>query len=822
MFDKKYDHLLCEKQAQELWAEKKLFLTPPSPTYRVDTPPPTVSGSLHIGHIFSYTQTDIIVRYKRLMGESVFYPMGFDDNGLPTERFVEKKNDIQAHTLSRTDFINLCLKETASVEEKFKLLWQKIGLSIDWDKTYSTISDSSRAVSQASFLQLYRDGFVYRKEDPALYCTACRTTVAQAELDDASKQTLFYDVAFTGPDNKKLIISTTRPELLYSCGALLYHPSDKRYQYLAGVQVQVPVYGHMVPVYADDMVDQEKGTGLVMCCTFGDKTDILWFKKHKLPLKLSLGHDGKWLPETGVLAGLRCVQAREKIVQLLTEQGVLLKQIPLTHSVNVHERCKREIEYLILPQWFLKIIDYKQDFLDLADQINWYPSFMKARYKNWVENISWDWCLSRQRFYGIPFPVWHCNECKELLLATNAQLPVDPRETSYQGTCTRCGSSDIRPDTDVMDTWNTSSLSPFICFDQVKKEEEISVFDAPDLKEFIPMSIRPQAHDIIRTWAFYTIVKSWFHTKTVPWRDIVISGHVLSGEKEKISKSRGNTPQDPDVLLQRYPADAIRYWTASGTLGHDMAFSETQLAIGQKLLIKLWNAFRFAEPYCEQFDGTKPEKLGSLNEWLLDKSSRCFDRYTTYFAQHEFSLALDSVEKFFWHDYCDTYIELVKDQLMNPDLYKPEEVQATRWTLYHVGLRLLQLYSPFVPHITETLFGLMYQKREGKDSLYCTRYNEYQQKYEYGESVAIIEDIIRLVGCVRKLKTEQQLSLKTELAELEIVCADKVREQKIREHEQLLKGATAAQKIMCVMSSEGEQKLVLEKIQDSYWRGRIS
>lgn len=661
--EKKYDHLQAEQQIQQWWEQKQVYVMWPNnkpvyPVYSVDTPPPTVSGSLHIGHIFSYTQTDIIARYNRLCGYSVYYPFGFDDNGLPTERFVEKKRNISAHHMSRSEFIEVCLEETHAIEQQFKELWQRIGLSVDWSKCYSTIDMQSRHISQLSFIRLYEKGFVYRKDEPALYCTSCQTSVAQAELDDSEEQSTFYDIQFAAQDRTPLVIATTRPELLSSCVALFYNPQDSRYQHLAGKHATVPLFGNQVPILADEQVVMEKGTGLVMCCTFGDKTDIAWYKKFQLPYRPSIGRDGRWLPSTGILAGLKARVARETVITALKEAGYVMGQKAIMHAVGVHERCKQPIEFLILKQWFLKLLPYKRELLDCADQINWYPAYMKTRYTNWVENINWDWCLSRQRFYGIPFPAWHCVDCNYVICAREDQLPLDPQEVTYQGACPGCGSSNIIADMDVMDTWNTSSLTPYICSALLKGDVK-AVFD----REYEVMNMRPQAHDIIRTWAFYTIVKTWMHHGTIPWQNIVISGHVLSTEKEKISKSRENSPLRPENLLKQYPADVIRYWTASGTLGQDVAFSENQLKVGNRLLVKLWNAFLFIAEHASplQYTVTAQSNRGAINEWILSNISACFVRYKVHFEDYEFGLALDVVEKFFWHDFCDNYLELIKD-----------------------------------------------------------------------------------------------------------------------------------------------------------------
>lgn len=774
--DKKYDNKHFEEKLKNYWQENKTYALDKEAIgkgnfFSVDTPPPTVSGSLHIGHIFSYTQTDIITRYQRMLGKSTFYPMGFDDNGLPTERFVEKKKKVSSFKLGRSEFIKLCLEVTHEVEEEFKQLWQKLGLSIDWNYTYSTISSDVRKLSQESFIRLLEKGFVYRKEEPALYCTACRTSVAQAELDDIEVDATFNDIQFKSQDGKPLTISTTRPELLSSCVALFYNPEDSRYKELKGQKAIVPIFNYEVPILEDESVEIEKGTGLVMCCTFGDKNDIEWYKKYKLPYKQSIDKAGRWVESTGPLAGLKFKEARAKILELAKEQGVLVNQKPIKHAVNVHERCKKEIEYSVLSQWFINILDHKQKFIELADKINWYPQHMKSRYINWVENLSWDWCISRQRFYGIPFPVWHCQDCNEVIVPEVKDLPIDPQEVQLQ-VCTKCSGTNIVPDTDVMDTWNTSSISPEICYSLIYGPDK--AFDKEATKNFLPMSMRPQAHDIIRTWAFDTIVKSWMHFEDIPWNNIVISGHVLSTEKEKISKSKGNNPTDPTRLLETYPSDVIRFWTASASLGTDVAFSETQLKIGQKLVIKLWNAFRFASMNLENKSITRPKELGPINEWLFANAKETFDNYKKSLDKFEFGFALESTDKLFWHDFCDNYLEVIKHQLFNPDQYSAEEVNATLWTLQNVGLIILQLYAPFIPYVTEAIYKELFEKDFGVDSIHKTNFKLLEDKTTYSqESKELTNELIKIIGNVRKLKTEHQLALNAELDKLTVGTEEK-------------------------------------------------
>jgi len=789
--DKRYDHLKFEKEARELWEKNKIYNFNPSSkqeTFSIDTPPPTISGTLHAGHIFSYTHTDIIARYKRMQGFNVFYPMGFDDNGLPTERFVEKTHKTKAHLLKRSDFIKLCLQETTNIEKEFEALWKSMGLSIDWTKTYSTISDKVRKISQLSFIELYKKDLMYRKSEPSLYCTTCRTSVAQADLDDTQVSTNFNDIEFETEDGQKLVIATTRPELLPACVAVFYNPKDTRYQNLENKFAITPIFNKKVKILPDEKVSIEKGSGLVMCCTFGDQTDIYWHKTHNLPFVQVVGQDGKWTEAAGILEGLKFHEARKKIIELLKEANKLISQKKITHNVNVHERCKQEIEYLILPQWFVKILKHKQKFLDLADKIDWKPEFMKSRYKDWVSNLGWDWCISRQRFYGIPFPLWHCNDCNEIILAEEKDLPIDPQETEYPGkVCPKCSSSNLKPETDIMDTWNTSSLTPQINVNWPEDNAGISM----------PMSMRPQAHDIIRTWAFYTIVKAYYHNNTIPWNEIVISGHVLSG-KEKISKSKGksNVP-GPQDLLKEFPADVIRYWTANGKLGTDTAFSPNQLKIGQKLTTKLWNAFRFCKEHIENYTPTDIDQnnLDNLNKWLLDKFSNTVKVYLSYFEKYDYTLALETAERFFWNNFCDNYLELIKDQIFNPEQYSKEVIENTRFTLYNIGFGILQLFAPILPHITESLYQAFYKDKKDILSIHVTKLDAKNYDFNFASSASLIDQIIQIISSCRKIKTENQLSLKVELESLNIYSEDKDVLEKIKEEQQLMAGITKAKEI---------------------------
>lgn len=810
--ENRYLHFEYDQQMRQLWQMQQTYrqTNPNFKTFTIDTPPPTVSGSLHIGHIFSYTQTDIIARYKRMTGHNVFYPFGFDCNGLATERFVEKKHNTNVSKLGREKFIELCLATTEEMKIKFVNLWRMIGLSAELEKTYSTISPAVQKISQESFIDLVKKNYAYIKNEPALYCTQCRTTVAQAELDDLDQATIFNDIKFTTADGQDFVIATTRPELLPSCVAVIFNPTDVRYQHLLGKKAIVPIFGQQVSIIADEKVLTDKGTGIVMTCSFGDKTDIEWYKKYNLEYKPSIGFDGKFVSHAGALAGLNVADARKKVIDLLNDQKLILQQKQIQNSVNVHERCKHPIEYVILPQWFIKVVENADKFLKISEQIHWHPAHMKHRFDDWVKNLSWDWCISRQRVYGIPFPVWYCNDCSATLLAEIDQLPIDPQQVAYNKPCSQCKGTNIRPEKDVMDTWNTSSLTPYICKSLYNESEESPFTDS----SFVPMSMRPQAHDIIRTWAFYTIVKSWMHGQQIPWHEIVVSGYVLSENKEKISKSKDNAPIDPEKLLTQFAPDAIRFWTASGTLGQDIAFSSEQIGVGQKLLTKLWNAFKFVHinTQAHLVPASKPEKLGLVNDWMLDSLQICLKEYRASFEKNEFSLALQSVEKVFWHNFCDNYLEIIKDQFFNPGNYQAQDIEATMWTLHEVSFQILQLYASYLPHITEYLYQHIFVKQKKIESIHLT------QLAIPVESKAIIvaqmHVLLEVIGQVRKLKTGAALSLRTEIAKLIIGGLSSDQIQLIQTNQAIVQGVCKAVEIVLQSEQIDDSKIVL--IDDVY------
>ena len=499
--------------------------------YSVDTPPPTVSGEMHLGHAFSYSQQDFIARFRRMFDGNVFYPFGTDDNGLPTERLVERLKKVRSKEMSRAEFIDLCLKTLKEITPGFIQDWKNLGMSCDFDVRYSTIDNRTRKISQKFFIELFKKKEIYKKEFPTIWCPECQTSIAQAELEDKEESSLFSTLKFKC-GGKDLLIATTRPEMLNACVAIFIHPDDKRYKKLVGKKAKVPLFDYEVPVIEDKSADPEKGTGVLMICSYGDRFDVDAINRYKLEPKLILDKQGKIIE--GKYKNLKVRDARKEILKDLKNKNLIKEQKEIQHVVNVHDKCGTTIEFVTTEQWFIKILDKKKKLIEQGNKINWYPEFMKKRYNNWVNGLEWDWSISRERHFGIPIPVWECKDCGEVILADEKELPIDPLQTNKK--CPKC-KKDAIPEEKVLDTWATSSLTPQIAASLINSSHD--PFDkskAP--KIHLPFSLRPNAHDIIRTWAFYTIVRALLHEKKIPWRDIVISGVVSLGG-EKMSNSIG-------------------------------------------------------------------------------------------------------------------------------------------------------------------------------------------------------------------------------------------------------------------------------------------
>ncbi len=826
--DYKYDAKTREKFWQNHWKEQGVFDfkndKTKSETFVIDTPPPTVSGLLHMGHVFSYTQADFVARFQRMSGKDVFYPMGFDDNGLPTERLVEKiigkKAGVYEAENGHGSFVKKCREEVAAAETEFEALFNSIALSVDWNEKYQTISPESQKISQASFVDLYRKGLVEKKFEPVFWDISDRTALAQADLIDKEVEgTMNYILFGIEGSSEQIEIMTTRPELIPACVAVMVHPDDERYKHLHGQNAITPLFGVKVKIIPDDLVQLDKGTGAVMCCTFGDETDIRWWKKHNLELKVIIGKDGKINFNHELVADKTIKQAKEAITEALKNtrsnhsplegetanvsesvrgqnpsprsqatstlpQGegntpsLLLKQEKITRAVKCAERSGVPIEILVVPQWFIKILDKKELLKSKANECNWYPDYMKVRIDQWIDGLAWDWCISRQRFFGVKFPVWYSKRAGEegkILVADADQLPCDPEIDLPRG----YSRDEVTPETDIMDTWATSSISPQLSSKGISAE--IS-FDKDRHEKLFPADLRPQAHEIIRTWAFYTIVKAALHQNSIPWKNLMISGWCLAADKTKMSKSKGNVVT-PTALIEEKGSDIVRYWASTSHLGADTAYSEEVFKIGQKLVTKLFNAAKFASMNFDLLQ--KDAKITESSDlWILSRLQQTVSKATQEFNQFEYARAREAIEQFFWHDFCDNYLEICKvrsyglaaEKLAGLDLSDNQkaEIQAKQQsailTLKTCFNTLLKVFAPFIPHICDEIYSMIFAEEFALNKSINARGNWpksseilFSQKHlEIGEAA------LAVIFEVRKFKSEKNISMKTTVKKLVI------------------------------------------------------
>ncbi len=712
--------------------------------FSIDTPPPTVSGSLHVGHVFSYTHTDTVARYQRMRGKEVFYPMGWDDNGLPTERRVQNHYGVRCDpsvaydpdfkapaeasekepvSISRPNFVELCLALTESDEQAFEALWRTLGLSVDWSMTYTTIGQPAQRISQRSFLGLLARDAAYQLEAPTLWDVDFQTAVAQAELEDRERPGAMHRVRFAAAGGADALIETTRPELIPACVALLAHPDDERHRALVGTEALTPLFGTRVPVLSHPLVERDKGTGLVMVCTFGDLTDVTWWRELSLPVRSVLGPDGRltevpwgtpgWESQDleraradyDELQGRTVNQARKRIVELLEQSGDLIGEPqPVTRAVKFFEKGERPVEIVTSRQWFIRTIEHRHELIARGRQLKWHPPYMRARFEDWVNGLTGDWCVSRQRFFGVPFPLWYPLDDQGNVLydqpiaALEEQLPIDPSTDVPDGyeAAQRGQPGGFVGDPDVMDTWATSSLTPQIAGRNTAGTAG-SGEDQELFAKVFPMDVRPQAHDIIRTWLFSTILRSHLDQDALPWANAAISGWVLDPDRKKMSKSKGNVVT-PMHLLEEYGADAARYWAASGRPGTDTAFDAQQMKVGRRLAVKLLNASKFAlAELPEQGDSlTHP-----LDRALIVRLAAVVADATGCFEGYDYARALERAESFFWW-YCDFYLELVKGRRYDAD----PDVSASVSLALRVSLSVFQrLFAPFLPFVCEEVWS---------------------------------------------------------------------------------------------------------------------
>ena len=811
-----YDHLESERRWQQRWDDWQLHRWDPTQprerTFVVDTPPPTVSGSLHVGHVFSYTHQDLLVRYQRMRGRNIAYPMGWDDNGLPTERRVQNLLGIRCNPhlpyepdwqprmvaesgskdireVSRRNFIEACATVTAEDEKAFEQLWRRLGLSLDWSEQYATIDEHCRRISQLSFLDLVAKNLVYNVESPTMWDVDFKTAVAQAEVEDRSQKGLFFDIRFAVEGGGELQIATTRPELLAACIAVVAHPDDERYRPLFGRFAITPLYGVQVPILAAEHADPDKGTGILMVCTFGDAMDVEWWKRSGLPVRQVIGRDGRMIPVEfdrapfasvdpesaqrawDEIVGLGARQAKKRVVEQLATAGafpgggaaLVGEPRPTDQMVKFYEKGERPLEFVPTRQWFVRILEHRDELLAQGDKIQWHPSHMKTRYVHWVEGLNQDWCISRQRYFGVPFPVWYPvlasgePDFERPIFGSAEMLPVDPLTDAAPGhdESRRDQPGGFTGDPDVMDTWATSSLTP-----QIQSHWGV---DHERHRRLFPMDVRPQSHEIIRTWAFYTIVKAWMHEREVPWRHVVISGWILDPDRKKMSKSKGNVVT-PESLLDEWSSDAVRYWAARARLGTDTAFDPGVFKVGKRLTTKVFNASRFVLMQLERgaAGGAAPgveQIVDPLDIALVERLREVVEQATRAFDAFDYAAALQTAEEAFW-GFCDSYLELVKLRAYGDEdtLARRSAVATLQWALR----TFLRLLAPFLPYVTEEVWSWRFAGDVGQKSVHTA-------PWPSSDEVAVVprpthhitfDTAVEVLSAIRGTKTKAQKSLR--------------------------------------------------------------
>jgi len=826
-----FDTADAQRRWHERWQAAGLHAWDPSrpreETFVIDTPPPTASGSLHVGHVFSYTQTDVVARHQRMRGKNVFYPMGWDDNGLPTERRVQnyfhircdphvpyepglrleppasKQRKKPPRLVSRQNFIEICQELTRLDEQVFKDLWQQLGLSIDWSQEYATIDDHCRSVAQRSFRDLFDKGHLYMSDAPTMWDVDFQTAVAQAEVVDREEPGAYHKVEFavegaTG-DDASFVIATTRPELLAACVGVCAHPDDERYESLFGRNAITPLFFAPVPIFASELADPEKGTGILMVCTFGDATDVLWWREQGLALRQIIGRNGR-LAQVGFgsesfpsrrpeiaqrfyaeIEGKNVKQARKRTVELLrdaegsaTGHGPPLREEPepIVHAVRYYENGERPLEFVPTRQWFCRLLDKKEALLRKGDEVQWHPEHMRNRYRDWTEGLSMDWCLSRQRYFGVAIPVWYplgddgVPDFDAVICADVDDMPVDPMVQAPKGydESQRDQPGGFTGEADIFDTWFTSSMTP-----QISSHWGI---DPDRHAKLFPADVRPQAHEIIRTWAFYTIAKAMLHEDSIPWYHVLVSGWILDPDRKKMSKSKGNvvTPTEP---IERFGADSVRYWAASARLGVDTAVDEQVYKIGKRLSTKLYNAGKFVlsqsgepAPVRDELDRAFVAKLRELCE----RATRSFDAFN--YAQ-----ALQDTESFFWTHFTDTYLELVKSRARWFADGDVEGERAARSGSAVAALRLglnvmLRLFAPVMPYISEEVWSWVFARESGVPSIHRAPWPGEDDFAGIAppDGVRSFDVAVGALAAINKAKADAEVSMGREVAHLVLVA----------------------------------------------------
>ncbi|WP_214044845.1 valine--tRNA ligase [Methanomethylovorans sp.] len=715
------------------------------PQFIIDTPPPYPTGNFHIGNALNWCYIDFVARYKRMRGYNVMFPQGWDCHGLPTEVKVENLHNITKNQVPREEFRRMCRELTTSNIEKMRNTMMNLGFSVDWSNEFITMEPAYYSKTQRSFRRMYDMDRIYQSEHPVNWCPRCETAIAFAEVEYEGRNTQLNFLNFD-----KLKIATTRPELLAACVAVAVNPEDEHYKAHIGSKVKVPLFGHEVPVIGDSVVDPAFGTGVVMICTFGDKQDVRWWVEHKLPLRKAIDKNGRMMKTAGKYAGMTIPECKEAIIADLKAEGHLYDQKELEQNVGMCWRCDTPIEILSEKQWFVKI-DIN-DIKKAADEINWTPEHMKSRLENWLGTMEWDWCISRQRIFATPIPAWYCKECGETMVAKEGWMPIDPTQEPPKEPCSKCGSTHFDPEEDVLDTWMDSSITA----------QHVTGW-LTDHKSRLPAQLRPQGHDIIRTWAFYTILRSMALAGKRPWDSILVNGMVLGEDGHKMSKSLGNIIS-PEEIIEKYSADSFRQWAAiGGSPGSDVMFRWKDVVAASRFFAKMWSIYRFSVPHFNDLDTSEApgaEELHIVDRWLLDKLYELISTATANMDTYQFDEVFKAIRGFAWDVVADNYIELVKSRLYGTN---EKDRKAAQYTLYVTIDVLTKLLAPFAPFFAEEMYS-----RLGKGSVHMQYWPETDAAWKSEEARKAGELVKDIVSRVRRYKSEHGIALNAPLKKLEI------------------------------------------------------
>jgi valyl-tRNA synthetase len=806
----RYEQSALEASWQKSWEQAHIYRYDPSdrsrPTYSIDTPPPYPSGEFHMGNALNWCYFDFVARYKRMRGYNVHFPQGWDCHGLPTEVRAERTFNIRKRDVSVEKFREICVKLTTEYIEKMKAAMQSMGYSIDWDLEYRTMDPAYYKLTQLSFLQLLKRELLYRGEHPVNWCPRCETAIAEAEVEYVQSEGTLIDIHFSTAKGD-LIVATSRPEFVPACVALAVNPTDGRYAEYVGNEAIVPLVNRKIPILMDELVDAGFGSGVVMICTFGDKTDVRWQHKYNLPVVKLLDAQGRLTQEAGKYVGLTIEHARKAIVDDLRDASKIGGSRPINREIGTCWRCHTPVEILSAPQWFMKTKEMTDQIVEWTNRVNWVPDFSKNRMIEWAKSLDWDWVISRQRLFGTPIPVWYCRKCGQIFPAKDDWLPVDPRsQHPPTGSCSSCGCSEFVGDKDVMDTWMDSSIT---CAVHAGWPDQAEQF-----QRLFPADLQPNGLDIIRTWDYYLMARHLALFGKAPYKTVLVNGMVRGADGRMMHKSYGNYVEVTEAIT-KYGADSVRQWAAAGgSTGYDIPYRWADVEYGRKFLTKLWNAARLILSSLQDYDPALPTpKLDLLDRWLLSKLNNLVKTSTNAFENFQFSVATEAARNFTWHDLCDQYLEAVKYRLYADRAQDDESRRSAQFTLFHTLDVVLRLLAPICPHITDVLYRELWSSRPRSKSIHSDAWPAPNEELIDQESEKNGAIVVRVISEIRRIKSEKRLSMKAPVKRLKVESEEEAANV-IRGHVDAIRQIAVVEQIEIVPVKRGASGVSLRKDTD--------